>query len=485
MVVCQVDTVIMPDYSARRVTRMEGLPNPRFPQQRPRLTDYFRFPPADLYDTYTVQQDKALFAGDFESFDRIPNDVVRTTPGTPGIAGNLFSFQVMDTVLFVLANFDETLTDIVKSQEDGEAAFIELLRLAVPEVMSVLNAKYGQRYDLSRLDSFLNNELPAKLRRVYAAAWAIHSAKRSGVTSPGELFEYYVFLQAEAKREGFELAEWGTPDMDQENIRRLKEHALRVVQRLCPARQGADIPNKDMLANISVDDLLASVQMAITARHGSVNAFIEKIAALVPRAFGAYMTGTVMPLYMLPETTYQFRLRVPGRVIQTNGVQELNGDMVWNFSDRDLAFTGQSMWARSIFIREPAVYALGLRGFPDTLADVDRMFGLCLSPEGTPRESLLESLRQSVSERGLRPMEALAASGGADSGAARAMLDLFEQHRRVVSQRAREQQERQAGVSQAAPRMMVPPELPQPEPVGAPPRASQSDALAPVQPLSP
>ncbi len=145
----------------------------------------------------------------------------------------------------------------------------------------------------------------------------------------------------------------------------------------------------EMLAGVALDQLLASLQQAITARHGSINNFLAKIAGLIPRAFGAYMTGTIMPLYMLPQTTYQYRLKVPGTVIQTNGVREMNGDLVWNFIDRDLAFTGQSLWARTIFVREPAVYSLGLRGFPRNLADVDRVFGLLLTPEGMPREAVL------------------------------------------------------------------------------------------------
>ncbi|MCC8191348.1 MAG: hypothetical protein LIP77_12070 [Planctomycetes bacterium] len=435
-VLCVVETEIQPDYTASRVTRMESFPNPRFPGQRPRLADYFQFPPAELYDSYVVQQDKVLLAGLFDSYDQIPSDLVRGTPGTTALAGNLFSYRVMDLVLFVLADFDETLTDIVASQEDGEAALYELVRLAVPEVMSVLRAKYEAKYDLSRLEAWLSNDLPAKLRRIYAGAWAIHSAKRSGVTSPGEEYEYYLFLRAEALREGLELAEYGHPDLGQENLRRLKEYAARLAGSLVVPRGGGVVDGQD-LAGIAADELVASIQRAITARHGSVNNYVGKIAALVPRAFGAYLTGTMMPIYLLPETTYQYRLRLPGTVIQSNGVRELNGDLMWTFSDRDLAFTGQSMWARSIFIREPAVYALGLRGFPATLADVDRLFGLCLAPGGTPREGVLQALGQSVAVRSLAPLEALAtAAQHPDAVSARGILELFSAHRRAQTSAA-------------------------------------------------
>lgn len=436
-VFCSIETRVFPDYTVTRVTRMEARPHPDYPAQRPRLADYFQFPPAEQYDTYAVQQDKVLFAGAFPSFDAIPPDLLRITPGTQAAPRNMMSFRVMDMVLFVLADFDETVTDIVRSQEDGEAALTELLRLVVPEAMTVLNAKYGQRYDLTRLQTWLMNDLPQKLRRIYSAAWAIHSAKRSGVTSPGEDFEFYMFLRAEAKRDGLELAEPGSPDMEKENVRRLKEYALRLAGQLCPPRQGGAGVSGDMFKEGALDELLASLQQAITARHGSINNFIGKIAALLPRAFGAYLTSAFMPVYMLPDVTYRYSLKVPGKVIQTNGVQELSGDLVWSFTDRDLAFTGQSLWARTIFVRDPALLALGLRGFPASLADVDRVFGLCLTPRGAPREAILQALRDAVNARSLAPLERMAGNAqSADSQAAKGMLELFQRHRAAETVKA-------------------------------------------------
>lgn len=435
-VYCIIETEVHPDYTVSRAARLDVHPHPDYPGQRTRLGEYFQFPPAELYDSYAVQPDRALFAGEFESFEQIPSDLVRATPGTNARAGNIRSFRVMDMVLFVLADFDETLTDIVLSQDDGEAALSELVRLVVPELMAVLNAKYGSRFDLRPLESWLYNDLPLKLRRIYAGAWAIHSAKRSGVTSPGEAFEFYMFLKAEAQREGLELAEPNTPNLEKENVRRLREYGMQLAQRLALPKAGG-ATGADAFAGVALDELLASLQQAISARHGSVNNFLAKIAALVPRAFGAYLTSAAMPLYMLPNTTYQYRLKVPGTVIQTNGVRELNGDLVWNFADRDLAFTGQSLWARTIFVRDPAVYALGLRGFPANLGDVDAVFGLCLTAQGAPREEMLKRLRDAVGMRSLAPLQALAnETNSPDAAAARGLLELFERHRKAQSARS-------------------------------------------------
>lgn len=431
-VVCTVETEVAPDYTIRRVTRMDSHANPNQPNQRHRLGEFFQFPPAELYDSYTVQPNMVRFAGTFDSFDRIPNDLVRTTPGTTALAGNLFSFRVMDLVLVVLADFDETITDIIVSEEDGTAALDELLRLVTPEIMAVLNAKYGARFDLSGLEAYLNLELPKKLRRIYLGAWNIHRSARSGVSSPGEEYEYYLFLKAEAKREGLELVEYGAPDMRRENIRRLREWAVRLAQSLCPPRQGgAPGVTQELLAGTAVEELVASVQNAVIARHGSINNYIGKIAALIPRAFGTYLTGTMMPIYMLPETTYHYRLRLPGHLIQSNGVREVNGDLIWTFSDANLAFTGQSMWARTMYVRQPLAYGLGLRGFPASLADVDMLFGYCLDESGGPREELLKAFRQAATSRSLAPLEAIAGNPASpDARSARGLLTLFENHRR-------------------------------------------------------
>ncbi|MDR3077936.1 MAG: hypothetical protein LBV15_04130 [Planctomycetota bacterium] len=430
-VICRVETVVLPDYSCQRSVRLDIFPNPRFPQHKPRLGDFFQFPPAEQYDSYAVRPEGAAFAGSFASYEQIPPDLARITPGSAARAANALSFRVMDMVLFVLADFDETIADIIAGEEDGQAALAEIIRICVPEIMAVLNARYGARYDLSRLDAWLNHDLPAKLARVYDGAWRIHAAKRSGVTSPGEEYEYYLFLMAEARREGLELAPPGTPNLREENLRRLREYGVRLAERLCPARDGGPGVGREGFSGIALDELAAAVQKAITARHGSINAFLGKLSALAPRAFGAYLIGSVMPFHMLPETTYRYRLRLPGAIIQTNGVRELNGDLAWSFSDNDLAFTGQSMWARTIFVREAAAAALNLQGFPASLADVDQTFGLCLSPAGTPREALLDALASAASAGGTAPLEALAANPSSpDAAAAKGMLELFTRHRR-------------------------------------------------------
>jgi Vesicle coat complex COPII, subunit SEC24/subunit SFB2/subunit SFB3 len=436
MVMCTVETIVLPDYTCRRAMKLTAYPNPNYPGQRPRLGDYYQFPPAELYETYVAQPDSAVFAGIFNSYENIPPDLVRPTPGSTRLSTNSFSFQVIDMILVVLADFDETINDIVQSKEDGQAALAEFVRLVVPEVMAVLNARYGQKFDLSRLELWLNNDLPAKLQRVYGGAWDIHSNKRSGVTSPGELIELYIYLSEEAKKEGLELAPLGTPNLEQENIRRLKEFGAKKALELCPPRQpgGAQL-SADMLSGSAGDELLGALQKAVTARHGSINNYINKINTLIPRAFGTFLTGTAVPIFMLPEVSYQYRLRVPGVVLQTNAVRDVNGDMLWTFTDSDLALTGQSMWARTLFVREADTSALGVRGFPSTFGEVERLFSLCVAPDGRPRDDLLDALQNGVEARSLAPVEALAANTVApDSPAARGVLELLARYRNQAAQ---------------------------------------------------
>lgn len=473
LVTCTVETIVLPDYTCRRALKLTATPNPNYPGQRPRLGDYFQFPPAELYETYVAQPESAVFAGIFNSYENIPPDLVRPTPGSNRLSTNSFSFQVIDMILVVLADFDETINDIVQSKEDGQAALAEFVRLVVPELMAVLNARYGQKFDLSRLEAWLMNDLPAKLQRVYGGAWNIHSNKRSGVTSPGELIELYIYLSEEAKKEGLELAPLGTPNLEQENIRRLKEFGVKKALELCPPRQpgGAQL-SADMLSGSSGDELLGAMQKAITARHGSINNYINKINTLIPRAFGTFLTGTAVPIYMLPEVSYQYRLRVPGTVLQTNAVRDVNGDMVWTFTDSDLALTGQSMWARTLFVREGDTSALGVRGFPSTFGEVERLFGLCVAPDGRPRDDLLDALQNGVGVRSLAPVEALAANTAApDSQAARGVLELLARYRNQGNQPQAQQQIQQPQPQQRAPQpvpQQQPQTPPQPQPQAQP-----------------
>ena len=485
-VVCSIETVVLPNYACRRVLTLNASPNPGTPNQRPRLGDYFQFPPPELYETYLAQPEKAVFAGLFDSFENIHPDLARITPAASQIARNAFSFRVMDLVLVVLADFDETIPDIVVSREDGQAALADLVRLLVPEVMSILNARYGGRFDLSRLEQWLLNDLVAKAVRIYGKAWEIHSAKRSGVTSPGEIVELYMFLMEEAKREGLELAEPGVPGLEQENLRRLKEFAIRKARDLCPPRQPGAAPlSQDMFAGNVGEELLGALQKAVTARHGSVNEFVKKIGSLLARAFGAYLASEVMPIYMLPETTYFCRLRAPGMIMQTNGVRDVNGDILWSFTDKDLALTGQSMWARTMFVREPVLNALDIRGFPASLADVDRLFGMCVSPAGAPREALLVSLQQSAGARSLAPLEALANNvSSPDARAARDVLELLARYRRPDGAGARNQTPAQpAAAAPDAPAAQTNNAAGQPRPAPASTPGGEANPLAPIQPL--
>lgn len=491
MVVCTVETVVTPDYTCTRVLRLDASPDPNYPNQRPRLGEYFLFPPAELYETYMAQPEKALFAGAFDNFSVIPPDLARVTPGTDKVARNTFSFWGVDLGLVVMANFDETLSDIIVSREDGLAAIGEFMRLVVPEIMAVLNARYGSKYDLSRLDQWLTNDLVAKLQRIYSGAWNIRSAKRSGVTSPGEAVEMYVFLMREAQREGLELAPVGTPNLEQENIRRLKEYGAQKARELCPPRQAGGAPlSPDMLSGSVGEELLGALQKAVTARHGSINEFIRKVGAIIPRALGAYLTGEAMPLYMLPEVSYTYRLRVPGTILQTNGLRDVSGDIIWSFDDTDLALTGQSMWARTLYVREPVVHALGLRNFPSSLTDVDQLYGLAVNSQGQIRDALFDTLEQCVLARSLAPMEALANTASSpDSGAARGVLELLQKFRAQdgAAQPSAQPPARQPAAPAAAPQAPQQPQL-QPPAVqapavqnGAPPALPAPQAAAPVR----
>lgn len=467
-VVCRVDTIVYADFSCRRVAQLNAIANPQVPNQRVRLSDYFQPPPAENYDTFVIQPDKAVYAGRFPLYSDISPDLGRIVPGSTAVADNRFHFRALDFVLFVIADFEENLSDIT-TREDGSAALDELLRGLLPEVLTVLHARYDATYDISRLENWLQVELPGILQRVYGEAWAISRARRGGFTAPTEEQDIQSLLMREAKSLGLDLVPMDQPGAKQENLQRLKKFGSEQFQRLCIPRQPGQAMPQDMLSARTGEELLGAVQKAILARHGSFPAYMRKIESLMPRVFGAHLMSYAMPLNMTPEVKYQFRMRLPGTIIHTNGLRDFTNDLYWTYSDYELAFSGQTMWARTIVPRENVLRALGLKNFPGNLANVDIMFSLAFGPDGKLRESMFKALEQSALQGGLGPLEALARSADANSVAAGKLLELLRKHQ----QQAANQPNTPSTVEQP-----VPPEAPPPAKGPAPTSPSDGSTSA-------
>lgn len=382
-----------------------------------RIADFLAFSPAGRYREFALQDRRLMLRGAFARFEDILPDVRVKLPGFAREAKNEFHRRHADFRLFALVDYEERMGDLA-DRADGEAALAELLRWVVPDVASAVRERYGADYDLTEFERFLHVDVPGMVGRLYSGLWEMRRAKRSGLTGLTESAEAFARVSAEARAQGLELL---APDagpeaaVQAENSARARQWAARRLQALARPRTAQTPP---LSADAWEDKALReALTRRLTERHGSFKAAMERTGALLPRAFGAFLMPRVMPVGWYARYQFQMRLVVPGRVLQTNGLCDMDGSVYWTFAGEDAALAGQSMWARTLVVDPAAAEALGLRDFPGNLAVVERLARLMSGPGGSPRLAVVRALEASVGARSLAPLAALADSGpAADPG---------------------------------------------------------------------
>jgi len=411
LVVCRTETEIRPNHACRRQVLLVGTPSKRVPNQRIKLQDYLTFPEAELYEKFVLTPAKVMFTGTFPGPERVPVDFIKTTPQTDRGARNQVLFRSIDLVLIEVMEFEERIDDIV-DRADGEKALQELIGVFLDAVLNALHDRYAADYDLQRLDAYLRQEFPQVVTRLYGALWELRRARRGGVALLTESAEWRECLTRELARLGVAPA----ASSEDAQAAGLQEVFTRFLDAKLPELTTPRRPDIAPLRGSMVKDregraeLFAALQESIKQRHGSIPAFSAKIEPLLPRAFGAFLINQVSLLPLNPEFEFFYRLALPGHVVQTNGLRDLDGRILWTFTDREVALSGYAMWARSLVLRSEAVAALGLQDFPGHIHSVERLFQLLRAPEdGAFSERLIQVLRASIAAHSLRPLEGLAA----------------------------------------------------------------------------
>jgi hypothetical protein len=159
---------------------------------------------------------------------------------------------------------------------------------------------------------------------------------------------------------------------------------------------------------LSSDEAKASYTLTLETLHGSLPAFLTKLEHRLPAALGAYLPGELALSPWNPRMAFHARLRLPGTVLHTNGLRDLDGTIHWDFTGRDVALSGYSLWARALIVREEAVRALGLEAFPGSILAVDRLYQELSRGGGLHDGPLAETLREAVETGTLEPLERLA-----------------------------------------------------------------------------
>ncbi|MBN2711584.1 MAG: hypothetical protein JXR97_04015 [Planctomycetes bacterium] len=406
-IVYRIDTGIAPDGSCYRKAIIKGKPNEKTPTQTVKIKDYLELPQADLYETFVLTPNQLILGGRFDSPDQMPQDFVKLTPYTDKRAENNVQFRRIDLVLIQVMDFEEKFSDIV-NRKTAEESLDKLVNMVVDEAMVAANDLYGSEYDLTGARMYLKEQLPALALELYARLWEIRRAKRGGISFLGESTEWRRVISDIALKFGVKITPSFSDDKEKENREAIGKFVAGKLEELTSSKKADAKPLRADFIGSKEDreKFLTALQESIKRRHGSTKAFTDKIEKILPEVFGAFMISDFSPLPTNPHFDIQARLALPGHVVQTNGLRDIDGRILWSFDDREMSLTGYSMWARSLVINNDMIRALGLKGFPGHITTVEYFFQIFrTSSPHEINEELADLLRECVKEKSLEPLK--------------------------------------------------------------------------------
>ncbi len=403
-------TEVHRDGSATRAVLFSARPHEKLAGHRIHLDQYLRLPDPAPYARQEVYETKAAYQGTFDTVEAIPPDFMKITPASDKIAANRVLFRSLDLVLVEVIDYEEVIPDIVRRSE-GEEALRDLVRFVLDTVLQCLHGHLDTDYDITELDRYLRSRVPEIAQRLYSIAWEIRRASRSGLSRPSEDEEWRGRLRMEAARLGLPLRSDDLPGglhIRKAAMVRFLEGKFNELVR--PRHTGAPPLTWERIAS---DEAKSSYNLTIESLHGSLPAFLTKLEHRLPAALGAYLPGEIGLSPFNPRMLFHARLRLPGVVLHTNGLRDLDGTIHWDFTGREVSLSGYQMWARAMIIREDALRALGLEGFPDSIVAVDRLYQILHQAGDLHENPLVQALTASIAAESLEPIERLAGADGA------------------------------------------------------------------------
>lgn len=304
-------------------------------------------------------EDYLVAVGSFRSPREIPPHYRYANEKAPeaGVSELRRTYERRDHVFVADHRWSETVTNIVTL-----AGFLEardaLLDLALPWAVEHLEKEFGPDYDVSRLSAFLRTDVRHALEEACLILYDDAIARRRGQHAGGTTMDTAVVrrLAALSRRLGFDpLDAKGNLVTDQEVDRRINGFVRDVLLKYVRHRDGKALDPAD------ADALIARVAEAAgsSGPDWRLNeAFDRQAGRLLLRMMGLYD----IPLAFLfrGSPRYEFTLRLPGELIETNGTGLRGGRTRWRFTGDQMFPDGYEMRARSLEIdRDAQRKALG------------------------------------------------------------------------------------------------------------------------------
>jgi hypothetical protein len=324
------------------------------------------------------------------------------------------SYEQKDYGFLVDHRWSERITNIV-TLPDFLAARDELLNLALPSAIDFFQKEYGQSYDLSRLFAFIRSDGRRFLEEGSVLLYddAVRHRQIWGEPPDPELV---IRLAEQVKRLiGLDLFDQkGNVVSEGEVWRRLDAFPREFLIRHVRHRDGT------ALTRAEADALIQSTQ----GEPHLAKPDQEREKQLQERTgrFWLRMVGLYGPLAFLfrgGTPGYEFVLRLPGDLIETNGTISRTGQTRWKFTGDQLFPDGYEMKARSLVIdREGQKTTLGrvviddadtALKFLELIGDEEPLLAAVRKARATGKSGALKeveagSFEQAPRARGLRKM---------------------------------------------------------------------------------
>lgn len=318
---------------------------------------YVKGPPASpRAGRQAGREDYFIASGSFPSPREIPPHYRRTVDEYPeaGASDLRRTYERIDRAFVVEHRWSERITDIVTLPGFLEARD-KILDILLPLGLRLLADEFGPDYDISGLSDLVRRDVRRTLEE---AAVLVYDAgvrgrtRRDDETIDAGLADRLVAL---SRRIGFDpLDARGKRLANEELDGRIRDFLRRVVLERVRHRDGSPMGRSDWDALIARWSKQGRFMEPDSRQQERLKQFV---GPLVPRMMGIYG----VPLIRLsPAPEFAFTLRLPGELVETNGIGQKGGRTRWAFTGDDIFPDGYEMRARSLEIdRDAQKKALG------------------------------------------------------------------------------------------------------------------------------
>lgn len=286
-----------------------------------------------------------IAAGQFAEAAAVPNHLVFKAPeGLP--EGRLVrDLRRVDRGLVTEWTWTETLTDCV-TLADHRAARNEVVDMAATILLASCAETWGPEYNLKEFEDWLRGDVAVCFHELCDALLELGLNKHKH-KSPGD--ENWILLAEILKRHGLDMFDADhkllkSPQADQ----RIKQFVSDKLRLLVRDKQGRPLSNehiRDVGRLLPPNDaqqsrLGQSAERVAHASHGGKEQFEEQVNRLGSRLFGLYC----WPILGNPQS-FDYRMEVPGIVLETNAGLVAEGKLRWKFEASDAFPLGYVMRA--------------------------------------------------------------------------------------------------------------------------------------------